>query len=352
VKCRLDTSLPIHTLNAIVQPRPYPNDRNGRDQWILERRAGRPGGDTWQPHGWFMEHERSASGCVAPVLTVLLRSRECPWRCLMCDLWKFTVEQRIPERAIVAQLDRALAEARQNPHWPEVRQIKLYNAGSYFDAGAVPTADDGPMAARLRPFERVIVECHPALINQRAVRFRDLLESSATPASEPRLEVAMGLETAHPDVLEKLNKRMTLDQFRRAAEWLTRNRIALRAFVLVRPPFMKEDAALEWAKRSIDFAFDCGASAVSLIPTRFGNGALESLAASGQFAPPCLSTVEAALDYGVARGLGRVFADLWEIERIALCNACFAARRARLEWMNRSQSFRTRIACEQCEGST
>ena len=53
--------------------------------------------------------------------------------------------------------------------------------------------------------------------------------------------------------------------------------------MLVKPPFMGEIDALEWAQRSIDFAFGCGADVVSLLPVRLGNGALESLAALGLF---------------------------------------------------------------------
>ena len=56
----------------------------------------------------------------------------------------------------------------------------------------------------------------------------------------------MGLETAHPDALERLNKRMTLDQFRRAAGAARRRDVALRVFVLVAPPFVpaSEQAAV------------------------------------------------------------------------------------------------------------
>ena len=35
-----------------------------------------------------------------------------------------------------------------------------------------------------------------------------------------RLEIAMGLETVHPEVLRRLNKRMTLDDFERATTFL------------------------------------------------------------------------------------------------------------------------------------
>ena len=67
------------------------------------------------------------------------------------------------------------------------------------------------------------------------------------------LEVAMGLETVHPGVLEQLNKRMTLEQFVRAAEMLRAHDVDLRVFILVQPPFMQRDEALDWAKRVSGF---------------------------------------------------------------------------------------------------
>ena len=99
------------------------------------------------------------------------------------------------------------------------------------------------------------------------LRFRDRLSG--------RLEVAMGLETAHAEVLGRLNKRMTLDQFSTAANFLRRNGIDLRVFILVQPPYMAATEALEWAERSLEFAMEHGATAAVLIPTRAGNGAME-----------------------------------------------------------------------------
>jgi archaeosine synthase beta-subunit len=326
----------------------YPRDHDGRNQWILERRGPRPAGDVWHAHGWFIEPERAADGIVRPVLTVLLRSRECPWRCLMCDLWKFTVKQPIPEGAIVTQLTRALAEAQQDPRWQGVREVKLYNGGSFFDAGAVPPADHTALAACLRRFDRVIVECHPALVNDRAARFRHQLEGTATTDREPRLEVAMGLETVHPMALERLNKRMTLDLFRKAAALLQRERIALRVFVLLQPPFVPESESLLWAERSVGFALECGASVVSLIPTRTGNGAMEELAAHEAFVMPRLETLEKALEQALTRRRGRVFADLWNLEQFSDCPACFETRRERLEVMNHTQEWVEPPHCDRC----
>jgi radical SAM enzyme (TIGR01210 family) len=193
------------------------------------------------------------------------------------------------------------------------------------------------------------VECHPALIGASTVRFRDLLTRRASGAA---LEVAMGLEIADDTILTKLNKRMTLAMFARASEFLRKNEIAMRTFVMVKPPFVRsENEALEFAKRSTDFAFDCGATVVSLIPARYGTEELDALAKSGDFAPPELSTLEAALDYGIGLHRGRVFADLWDLEEFLDCSGCFAARRERFVQMNLEQTVSPRVICGSC-GST
>jgi len=381
---------------------PYPEQQRERDRWILAKRAARNPLDPFKPQAFLMETELAESGQVVPVATIFLTNRECPWRCLMCDLWKNTLAETVPIGAIPSQIDYALRELRST--LPAPRQIKLYNSGSFFDKRAIPQEDYVTIAERVRAFERVVVECHPALLGELTLEFRDVLKATdqgeakdsvqrlipgpsqkgisavladwvpysevgrdrfANPISHPsamslsergcsgtRLEVAMGLETAHPQVLEKLNKRMTLDQFRRAAEFLRENDITLRVFVLVKPPFLDEAEALDWAKRSIDFAFDCGATAVSLIPTRFGNGALEALARRNEFSPPELATLEAALDYGIGLKRARVFTDLWDLEKFSGCNECFEGRRVRIQEMNLRQIILPRVACECCRVRT
>lgn len=315
----------------VQSPSRYPESGRDRDAWIVAQRPDHSGPRRAlavdRPSGWLVETEPDSHGQPVRILTVFLTNRECPWRCLMCDLWQHTTLEPVPVGAIPRQLDVALAD----PSAAGCRWLKLYNAGSFFDSGAIPPADHPAIAERCRGFERVIVECHPALVGPRLLPFRDALQAT-------RLEVAMGLETAHPGVLAKLNKRMTTDDFARAARFLTEREIAVRAFVLVRPPFMDEATALEWACRSVDFAFECGVSVVSLIPTRAGNGALETLAATGEFAPPQLATLEAALEHGLRRRRGRVFADLWELERWAAREPLFAVRKIRLAEMNLRQT--------------
>lgn len=332
---------------------PYPAEPAARTRWILARRGPREPVDARRPYAFFREQERAEDGRIVEVATVFLTNRECPWRCLMCDLWKHTLPETPPPGAIPEQIDHALARLGSGS---PLCQLKLYNAGSFFDPQAIPPADHAAIAARGAAFERVTVECHPALVGESVVRFRDLLAAHAArpvrpPPAHPRLEVAMGLETVHPQVLARLNKRMSCGRFARAADFLRRHDIALRVFVLVKPPFLDEAAALHWANRSVEFAFDCGANVVSLIPTRGGNGALEALAARGEFSPPRLATLEAALGQGLSLRRGRVFADLWDLGRFAVCGACFPARAARLREMNLRQMVLAPVNCRRCERS-
>ncbi len=314
----------------------YPETAAERDRWILSQRPERRILDPRRPYAFLIEEECAASGEVVPVATIFLTNRECPWRCLMCDLWRNTLTEGVPSGAIPEQIGFALSRL------PAARHIKLYNSGSFFDVHAIPPKDYGAIAARIAPFERVIVESHPSLIGDRCLHFRDLL---AAP-----LEVAMGLETVHPIALERLNKRMTLQQFANSAGRLRENAIDLRVFILVQPPFVRKDEALHWAQRSLDYAFDCGATAATLIPTRAGNGATDHLMQSGDFAPPDLRTVEDAHEYGIGIKRGRVFVDLWEIQQVDGCSRCREQRIARLVCMNHSQRPGDAVLCDACGG--
>ncbi len=305
----------------------------------MAQRPSRPGGmDPFKPHGFFLEEERSRFGRVVHSSVILLTNKECPWRCLMCDLWRNTLSETVPPGAIPRQIEYALAQLGSRPE-----QLKLYNSGSFFDPAAIPLADYPAIAERVSFAQHVVVEAHPRLVGEKALRLRDLLSGS--------LEVAMGLETVHPEILPRLNKKFELAHFARAANFLRQEEIAVRAFVLVKPPFMSEAAGLEWAVKSAEFAFSCGATVVSLIPTRPGNGAMDRLMAAGAFTPPRLATLERALEFAVNLRKGRVFADTWNLEPFSSCSACLEKRRQRLHDINLTQQIRPTIDCPVCGGS-
>jgi hypothetical protein len=126
---------------------------------------------------------------------------------------------------------------------------------------------------------------------------------------------------------------------------LRRNGIDLRAFILVKPPFLTEPETIHWAARSLDFAFSCSAKVASLIPTRGGNNALDELV----FSPPTIQMLEASQEYGLKQQRGRVFADLWDLEKFSTCGECYTARHDRLREMNLRQTIPEAVVCRACE---
>ncbi len=301
------------------------------DQWVLSQRSAKNAVDVREPYAFLVENERSASGKVEPVATLFLTNKECPFRCLMCDLWKNTTDERTPVGAIPHQIALALKRL------PPARHIKLYNSGNFFDTKAIPPADYAEIAALLDPFETVIVECHPKLINKRCLEFQAMLKG--------QLEIAIGLETAHPDILLKLNKGMDLEDFQSAVAFLNRHQINTRAFTLLKPPFLSEQDGIYWAKKTLDFAFDCGVATCVIIPTRAGNGAMDWLEANGAFSRPSIISLEKVLAYGILLQTGHVYADVWDLEYFSTCPTCIEQRRQRLTTMNHLQKILPEINC-------
>jgi radical SAM enzyme (TIGR01210 family) len=302
------------------------------DAEILAARPAKTAVDPFRPYAYLVEPERTAAGEVEEVATLFLTNRECPFRCLMCDLWRNTTDASVPPGAIPQQIDFALARL------PPAAHIKLYNSGNFFDAKAIPRDDLPAIAERVRGFRTVIVENHPRLCSDACVRFRDQIGTT--------LEVALGLETIHPDVLPALNKQMTLEDFERATHFLIENAIQVRTFVLLRPPFLDEAEGLDWAVRSVEYAFSLGIGCCSVIPTRAGNGMMERLQEQGFFTPPQFRSLERALEAGIGMGQGRVFVDLWDVERQVPCPTCGPARIERLRRMNLTQTILPTIECD------
>jgi len=301
------------------------------NKWIVSTRGKKNHIDPQKPYSWLVEKERTRSGKIEDTGTIFLSNLECPFRCLMCDLWKNTTNKSVRTGDIPNQIEWALKQM------PEVKHLKLYNSGNFFDKKAIPEEDYSQIASLLSDFETVIVESHPKFINEKCLLFKKMLK--------PELEVAIGLETVHLEVLQKLNKQMTLNDFSKAVRFLAKNGIRSRAFILLRPPFLSESEGIFWANKSIDYAFEVGVQCCTVIPVRAGNGAMDILMKKGDFSLPMLSSLERVLEYGIGLSSGRVFADVWDLELFSDCEKCFDERQRRLTAMNLNQKNVDQVAC-------
>lgn len=301
-------------------------------QLITKLRPPKKSVDPFRPYGWLHEQEPGPDGRLVDVNTLFLTNKECSFKCVMCDLWKDTLDEPTPDGAIPEQIRFGLDQL------PDAEMIKLYNNGNFFDKKAIPPGDHEKIARQLDGYSTVLVENHPKLCNQSVTDFQKQIGG--------QLEVAMGLESIHPDVLPRLNKQITKTDFRKAADFLISNGIQTRAFILLNPPFLTDQREnIEWCLRAVDFAFDCGIGTCSIIPTRPGNGMMDRLLEQGDFVPPTLGALEEVFNRALQIGQGRVFADTWDLEKFSDCPYCIKARKDRLHNMNLQQKVLQPVKC-------
>ena len=268
------------------------------------------------------ELEPNGKGGVAFVTTVFLTGAECPYRCSMCDLWKHTTIEPTPIGAIPFQLREALREesAARCPTNTTERWLKLYNASNFFDPRAVPAEDLAEIANLCDGFDRIVVENHPKLTDGRILQFANSIKA--------KLELAMGLETIHPEAIKKLNKSMTLEDFESAVQFCSHNQIDVRSFVLLHPPGVDRVDSVDWTWRTIDYAFEVGTRHVSVIPVRSGNGWVDQQSSLGRYSIPDQTMITEffeALHSNLTnrlrsrlgpQGKGVLLFDLWDWEKI------------------------------------
>src|ERR1041385_8109850 len=78
----------------------YPESPADRTRWILERREAKAAVDAGRAYAFLFEQERGPDGEMWPAATIFLTNKECPWRCLMCDLWRNTTDEAVEVDAI------------------------------------------------------------------------------------------------------------------------------------------------------------------------------------------------------------------------------------------------------------
>ncbi|MDX1284738.1 MAG: hypothetical protein R3182_07000, partial [Draconibacterium sp.] len=90
------------------------------DNWILDKRGNKNSVSRHKPYGWLVEKERTLSGKIEDTAIIFLTNRECPFRCLMCDLWKNTTDLPVAKGDIPKQIEWAVEQM------PLAKHLKLY----------------------------------------------------------------------------------------------------------------------------------------------------------------------------------------------------------------------------------
>jgi archaeosine synthase beta-subunit len=231
---------------------------------------------------------------------LILRTRGCYWAdlkgCSMCGYSRDTLGRSATPEELEEQLRRALDRYRGEPY------VKVYTSGSFLDDREV---DPGSRRALVRAFAG----------KARRLLFETLPEFATPDRVEPlraefsgELEVALGLESTDPTVLGRfVHKSESPAEYLRAGDQLRALGVRAKAYLLLKPPYLTEDEAIEDVVRSIREAaphFD----ALSVNPVHIQGGTVvEWLYHRGRYRPPWLWSVVEALRRGAAeKGAARL----------------------------------------------
>lgn len=222
------------------------------------------------------ERER-LDGEVVECTTAIITTRGCSWRkCYMCSY--YLESREVNDKELIDQVDEIFKE--------KTPIFKIFTSGSFFDEREISEEVRKYVLKRFEESgaEKLIVESRPEHVRDEVLKDFEKIN----------LEVGIGLESADDFVREKfINKGFTFEDFKKAALKLKSYNFRVKAYLLLKPPFMSEREALEDVLKSIEKVKNL-VDLISLNLTNVQKGTVvEKLWQSKLYRPPWLwSAVE------------------------------------------------------------
>ena len=248
--------------------------------------------DPHEPTRVWVDEDNTPDG-VRDSLTIILNTGGCRWAraggCTMCGYVAESVEGgTVPHDALLDQLDACLDHERENSDEP-CPLIKIYTSGSFLDEREVPAESRRAIAETFGDRERIVVESLPDFVEHD--RLADFTEQGLA------VDVAVGLETATDRVRHDcVNKYFDFADFVTASEQAQDAGAGIKAYLLMKPPFLSESEAVADMQSSVRRCAEY-AHTVSMNPCNVQRHTMvEELYHDGGYRPPWLWSVAEVLE--------------------------------------------------------
>lgn len=215
---------------------------------------------------------------------VILRTSGCAWAakggCLMCGYSSESLPG-VCQEDIDAQAAKALAK------YSGEAVVKIYTSGSFLDEKEIPDPARVWQAFLDAGSRKLLVESRPEFIEPSL----PVIESF-----RGKLEVAMGLETASDRVRERCaRKGFSFADFAEASKMLRSAGSNVRAYLLLKPPFLGEADAMADARSSVEKA-SAHSDVISLNPVNVQRRTfVERMWRRAEYRPPWLWSLKEVL---------------------------------------------------------
>jgi radical SAM enzyme (TIGR01210 family) len=245
--------------------------------------------DPTEPTRVWLDEDNTPEG-VYDSLTIILNTGGCRWAraggCTMCGYVAESVEGgSVSHEDLMAQVETCLDHEDEHAGEP-AGQVKIYTSGSFLDEREVGAETRRAIAETFADRDRIVVESLPDFIGaEKVADFTD--HGLAT-------DVAVGLETATDRVRHDcVNKYFDFAEFERAAADAADAGAGVKAYLLMKPPFLSEAEAVADMKSSIRRCADVGGChTVSMNPCNVQRHTMvEDLFHADGYRPPWLWSV-------------------------------------------------------------
>ncbi|MCY4731894.1 archaeosine biosynthesis radical SAM protein RaSEA [Natronomonas gomsonensis] len=246
--------------------------------------------DPTEPTRVWLDEDNTPDGVVQS-LTIILNTGGCRWAraggCTMCGYVAESVEGgSVGHENLMTQIEHCLDHEAENADDETADLIKIYTSGSFLDEREVPAETRRAIAETFGDRDRIVVESLPDFVDRE--KLRDFTEQGL------ETDVAVGLETATDRVRhDAVNKYFDFSEFEAACEEARAAGAGVKAYLLMKPPFLAEPDAVEDMKRSVRrCAAVEGCHTVSMNPCNVQRYTMvEELFHDGGYRPPWLWSV-------------------------------------------------------------
>ncbi len=217
---------------------------------------------------------------------VIFRTRGCAWydftSCSMCGYFN-DVNANVSDENLMKQVDRLM------DFLSDQKVLKVFTSGSFLDRREVPDRAFNYFVDKVSTkVEKLLVESRTEFITRENMeRLRD---------SSMDVRIAIGVESTNDRIIrDSVNKGTNFKKFVDAAKVVSKNDLELRSYLLLKPPFLNEENAVQDAIKSV---YDCApySSDVSVNPMNIQKNTLvEKLWKKGHYRPPWLWSVARVL---------------------------------------------------------
>lgn len=222
-------------------------------------------------------------------LTMIFKTSGCWWGkaggCTMCGYVYDSAATPPSDVQLVSQFDNAMKKASEFDRF----MVKIFTSGSFLDEKEIPLDVRHSILGALEADERVskvIVETRPEFVTD------ETMSDCQSTLKTTLFEIATGLETSS-DLIRKnsINKGFTFDDFKKASKAARDNGATVKAYLMLKPPFLTEKEALDDMVSSVFEAAEYS-DMFSINLCNIQNGTfVERLWERGQYRPPWLWSI-------------------------------------------------------------